>query len=268
MNSLKVFVLLFFIIGCTASKVVPLKNAHAHNDYEHKRPLFDALDNHFISVEADVYLINNELYVSHEPPEHLDALKTLEALYLKPLQKKISDNKGLVYKEQKGFFYLMIDFKSEAASSYLKLKQILKNYEDIICLVRNGKEESNKPVKIVVTGTKGRPFDQILADEPKYVSIDGRFNELGKGISFEVMPYISENYRNYLSYSGEGNPSVDDISTVTEMVEATHSEGKKLRFWASPDKPKVWQFLLDNQVDLVNTDSLPKFKDYMAKRKY
>src|SRR5436190_12307328 len=31
----------------------PLPQLHAHNDYEHKRPLFDALDHGFCSVEAD-----------------------------------------------------------------------------------------------------------------------------------------------------------------------------------------------------------------------
>lgn len=267
MNSLKVFVLLFFIIACVSNNVVPLKNAHAHNDYEHEQPLFDALDNHFISVEADVYLIDNELYVSHELPEYLDTTRTLESLYLKPLKNQINYNKGDVYKGHKGFFYLMIDIKSDASSSYIKLKQILKKYEDIICVVRNGNEESDKPIKIVVSGMKGRPFDQILADEPKFVSLDGRFKELGMGISSEVMPYISENYKNYLSYSGEGNPSIDDINTVKKMVEATHNEGKKLRFWASPDNPKVWKFLLDNNVDLINTDSLRKFRNYMNGRK-
>lgn len=35
--------------------VVPLERAHAHNDYEHDRPLFDALDSGFKSVEADVF---------------------------------------------------------------------------------------------------------------------------------------------------------------------------------------------------------------------
>ena len=29
---------------------------HAHNDYEHPRPLFDALDQKFQSVEADIWL--------------------------------------------------------------------------------------------------------------------------------------------------------------------------------------------------------------------
>jgi hypothetical protein len=35
-----------------------LERAHAHNDYEHERPLFDALDHNFKSVEADIWLVN------------------------------------------------------------------------------------------------------------------------------------------------------------------------------------------------------------------
>ena len=34
-----------------------LERAHAHNDYEHPRPLFDALDHGFKSVEADIWLV-------------------------------------------------------------------------------------------------------------------------------------------------------------------------------------------------------------------
>ena len=33
-----------------------LMNMHAHNDYTHHRPLFDALDHGFASVEADIRL--------------------------------------------------------------------------------------------------------------------------------------------------------------------------------------------------------------------
>jgi hypothetical protein len=38
-----------------------LERAHAHNDYEHDRPLFDALSNDFKSVEADIWLVGGEL---------------------------------------------------------------------------------------------------------------------------------------------------------------------------------------------------------------
>src|SRR5438034_4524920 len=79
-----------------ATKVVPLSHGHAHNDYEHKRPLFDALDNGFCSVEADIYLVNGQLLVAHErfqaKPE-----KTLQSLYLDPLRERVKKNGGRVY---------------------------------------------------------------------------------------------------------------------------------------------------------------------------
>src|SRR5437660_742306 len=66
----------------------PLRRAHAHNDYEHPRPLFDALDHRFGSVEADVFLVDGRLLVAHDPTE-LDPTRTLEALYLDPLAERV-----------------------------------------------------------------------------------------------------------------------------------------------------------------------------------
>jgi len=39
----------------------PLPQAHSHNDYEQKRPLLEALDHGFCSVEADVFLVEGSL---------------------------------------------------------------------------------------------------------------------------------------------------------------------------------------------------------------
>ncbi|MEU9588105.1 hypothetical protein AB0D70_32420, partial [Streptomyces werraensis] len=44
----------------SAAGAQPLPRAHAHNDYEHDRPLLDALDHGFTSVEADIYLVDGE----------------------------------------------------------------------------------------------------------------------------------------------------------------------------------------------------------------
>ena len=41
--------------------VTPLLHAHAHNDYEHQRPLYDALDHGYCSVEADIFLVADKL---------------------------------------------------------------------------------------------------------------------------------------------------------------------------------------------------------------
>src|SRR5262245_1989348 len=63
-----------------ASQVTPLINAHAHNDYEHAHPLFDALDQGFASVEADIYPVDGELLVGHNRRD-LKPERTLESLY-------------------------------------------------------------------------------------------------------------------------------------------------------------------------------------------
>ena len=45
-----------------------LTNAHSHNDYEQEKPLFHAIKLGFASIEVDLWLIDEELYVSHNRP--------------------------------------------------------------------------------------------------------------------------------------------------------------------------------------------------------
>src|SRR6266550_2676687 len=67
----------------------PLAHAHAHNDYEHARPLMDALDRGFCSVEADVWLVNGQLLVAHDLKDARPD-RTLQALYLDPLRARVA----------------------------------------------------------------------------------------------------------------------------------------------------------------------------------
>ena len=66
----------------------PLTNVHAHNDYEHTRPLLDALQHGFCSVEADVHLVDGQLLVAHSRLD-VNPGKTLQALYLDPLRERV-----------------------------------------------------------------------------------------------------------------------------------------------------------------------------------
>ncbi len=234
-------------------------NGHAHNDYEHINPLYDAIENGFMSVEADVHLVNDNLFVSHDLPEELNPNLTLEELYLKPLRDIIKRNKGSVYQNYSGPFYLFIDFKTQANPSYEKLKKILSGYLPIISVIKGGGEQVGA-VTILITGN--RPVNEILKDEPKLVRIDGRPGDLNKNIPATIMPVISDNYSNYISWNGEGIISEKELSKLVELVETTHDQNRKLRLWASPDNENVWGFLLENGIDLVNTDHLEKFRAY------
>src|ERR687898_3160750 len=145
-------VLTSFTVG--AADVKPLPQAHAHNDYEHKRPLLDALDHGFTGVEADIWLVDGKLLVAHEEA-HLKPERTLEALYLEPLKKRVAENGGRVYPESDGFT-LLIDIKTEGEPTYKALAEVLSKYADVLTVVRDGKVQTGA-VTAVVSGN--RPKD-------------------------------------------------------------------------------------------------------------
>jgi hypothetical protein len=254
--------LLFFVAVFLISdrgkeiKVIP---GHAHNDYENERPLLEAIENGFISVEVDVHLMEDNLYVSHDLPQELLSQLTLEKLYLDPLKDHIEKNNGFVYPSYSGVFYLMIDFKSPAEPTYDKLKTILSRYRSILTVIQNGVEEKG-PVKIFISGN--RPIDAILQDDPKLAGIDGRPGDLVKNIPVSVMPVVSDNYFNILRWNGNGEINKVELEKLKSLVQNTHAQNKKLRLWASPDNPAVWKFLLDNGLDMINTDELKGFQQF------
>lgn len=242
----------------------PLPNAHAHNDYEHKRPLFEALDNGFTSVEADIWLIDGELYVSHYKPRRKKAARTLRNLYLKPLQNHIAANGGRVYPGYSDYFYLMIDFKTRGDSTWQVLKKQLREFESILSQASGHTEEHNKPVKIFISGN--RPVEQILAEDDKIAALDGRPQELGKGIPSAAMPVVSDNYSKFLTWKGNGPVPTEELQQLRRFIASAHAEGKKVRLWATPDTPTLWDFLADEGVDLINTDKLPELNQFLLNR--
>src|SRR5215831_8197157 len=95
-NRFSILTPLALAASCLAAEPTPLIHTHAHNDYEHKRPLFDALEHGFCSVEADIYLVDGKLLVAHNPWQVKPNL-TLQSLYLDPLRERVKKNGGRVY---------------------------------------------------------------------------------------------------------------------------------------------------------------------------
>src|SRR5262245_6399671 len=102
--------------GASAASPVPLQQAHAHNDYEHERPLLDALSFGFCSVEADIHLVKGELLVAHDLSRAKPG-RTLQTLYLEPLRERARANGGRVYPGGPEFT-LLIDLKTDWQTTY------------------------------------------------------------------------------------------------------------------------------------------------------
>ncbi|MVM31974.1 histidinol-phosphatase [Spirosoma sp. HMF4905] len=244
------------------ASVVALPNAHAHNDYEQSRPLWDALDNGFASVEADVHLIDDTLYVAHDRPAFKNPASTLENLYLKPLADRIKQNGGRVLTNYAGPFYLMIDAKTNADSTYLALEKLLQRYRSVLT---TGNQSKNQTGIVTVVLSGNRPMATVVKAKERLLTLDGRPADLGKGYNSAVMPLISDSYPNQLSWRGKGDIPADEFQKLRQLVDRVHKEGKKLRLWASPEDPVVWVKLREAGVDFISTDQLVLARDFLLK---
>ena len=257
------FVMLFLRSSINGQTPVALPNAHAHNDYEHNRPLFDALEQGFTSLEADVHLIEGQLFVVHDRPAKTAGVPTLADLYLEPLRQVISRNGGQVYSGYDGPFLLMIDIKTGAEPTYAALQPILERYADILTRVEN---DSLYPGPVTVFLSGNRPIKTVVAQTTRWVGIDGRPPDLGKGYSPELMPVISDRYSKHFKWKGKGPMPKKEWAHLQNLVTQAHAEGKKVRFWASPENPMVWKTLLRGGADLINTDQLVELREFLLAR--
>lgn len=251
--------LLVWCVGCVQAQVKPLARAHAHNDYEHQRPLLDALDAGFCSVEADVYLVDDDLWVAHDP-EDLKSSRRLTNLYLDPLLKRARAHSGRIYPNGPEF-HLMIDFKSEAEKTYHALRNILKDYREI--LTEYGPDGvQQKAVTIVISGN--RPTELLASESSRLAFIDGRFIDMDANTTPpDLIPWISENWKNHFEWNGRGIMSVEEVMKLERMILKAHAQGRKIRFWSTPETGAFWRKAHAMGMDFINTDRLKRLRSIL-----
>jgi glycerophosphoryl diester phosphodiesterase len=249
------------VLACAAGPT-PLPRAHAHNDYEHPRPLLDALDHGFCSVEADIFLTKAGLLVAHDPI-NLRTERTLEALYLDPLRERVKQHGGHVYANDAPF-YLMIDVKTDADTTYRALEAVLERYADMLTVTRDGKVEPNA-VTVILSGNRAQKL--IAAQSVRYVGIDGRPEDLDRNSPADLVPWISARWGSLFSWGGEGPMPADQKEKLNTLVRRAHDQGRKVRFWATPEKPELWNVLVAADVDFINTDRLDELRQLLSTQK-
>jgi glycerophosphoryl diester phosphodiesterase len=237
--------------------VVPLLHAHAHNDYERPRPLLDALAQGFCSIEADVHLVNGKLLVAHDlkgtKPE-----RTLEALYLEPLRQRAQQNGGRIYRNGPTIM-LLVDVKSDAAPTYLVLDQVIKQYADLLTRFENTPTE--KAVTVIISGNRAR--DLVAKQKIRYAALDGRLTDLEAADGPGIIPLISDDWKAHFKWRGEGALPSDEEQKLRKIVTQAHSQGRKVRFWGTPDRVEFWKALSSAGVDLINADDLSGLRTFL-----
>jgi hypothetical protein len=253
--------------GCGVELGEPHDAAHAHNDYEHERPLNDALSHGFTSVEADVWLVDGELLVAHDLVD-VDPAKTLESLYLDPLEDLTRGRDRSVYPGWDGSLQLLIDIKSDGESTYAAVDEALAEHERMMTRSVHGRVRTG-PVTAVISGN--RPLATMQAQAVRYAFYDGRSGDLGSGLPASLIPLVSDNWTKLFTWQGEGEMPAAERERLRAFVDQAHAAGYRVRFWATPDQPgaareAMWTELADAGVDHINTDDLAGLDDYLSAR--
>ncbi|MEV0173906.1 phosphatidylinositol-specific phospholipase C/glycerophosphodiester phosphodiesterase family protein [Streptomyces sp. NPDC050803] len=243
----------------------PLWRAHAHNDYEHPRPLLDALDHRFGSVESDIFLVGDQLLVAHDP-EDLDPSRTLESLYLDPLAARVRANHGSVYRGYRKPLQLLIDIKTEGSSTYLELDRHLKRYKHLFTTYAHGRVFPG-PVTAVISGDRAARVP-MEAQTVRRAFYDGRLADLGSAAPASFIPLISDNWTRNFTWLGAGAFPDAERQKLHAIVHAAHTRGQRVRFWATPDLPgperdALWTELIAADVDHLNTDDLAGLEAFL-----
>ncbi|KOU63438.1 hypothetical protein ADK57_21420 [Streptomyces sp. MMG1533] len=246
----------------------PLWRAHAHNDYEHPRPLLDALDHRFSSVEADIYLVGDQLLVAHDPVD-LDPNRTLESLYLDPLAARVRANHGSVYRGYRKPLQLLVDIKTEGSSTYLELDRHLRRYKHLFTTYAHGRVLPG-PVTAVISGDRAARTP-MEAQTVRRAFYDGRLADLGTSAPASFVPLISDNWTLNFTWLGVGAFPDAERQKLRTIVRTAHSRGQRVRFWATPDlagpaRDALWAELLAAGVDHLNTDDLAGLEAFLDAR--
>jgi hypothetical protein len=262
MKTQAVFVLIIlFTMSEVFSQTLQFKGGHSHNDYYQNKPLFNAIDNGMVSIEADVFLQNGELLTGHTIQE-LKSSRSLVSLYLQPLSEMIVGSGNF------NPIVLMIDIKKDGEAVYRVLKEILKPYQHILTHYTNDSIEKRQ-VTIILSGA--RPIELIKNENDRYVFLDGRISDLENKELSHVFPLISDDWKSHFSWNGKGKMPEYEIIKLKNIVNECHNQNKMIRFWGTTNKnpynENVWKALMEVNVDLIGSDCPHCLKLIMMKNK-
>lgn len=265
---------------------------HSHNDYWRRVPLYSAISAGCISVEADIWLFEEELYVGHDTAS-LTRNRTLHSLYINPLIDILShqnpttsfypqENTGLA-----GVFdtspsqslVLLIDFKTSGKTLWPYLLSALQPLRERGYLTHlNHTQIIHGPITVV--GTGNTPFNLVASEESNPhldVFFDAPLDEIGathggseisNGLDqneqqrsntasdlYTTMNsyYASVSFHKVFGDLSGGKFSDEQLALLRGQILGAQRRGLKARYWDLP----YWPIGLRNHVwDVLVTEGV------------
>jgi hypothetical protein len=146
---------------------------------------------------------------------------------------------------------------------------MLAEYRNIITSFSSS-GRSDKAIIVYVSGN--RPRALMESESLRYAGYDGRLTDLQSDAPATLIPIISDRWSSHFSYKGSGLMPEKEQQKLKTIIQTAHKKGRIVRFWATPDGPSperqnLWRILLNNGVDLLNTDDLLGLQKFLLQYK-
>jgi len=205
-------------------------------------------------VEADVWLRDGEIIVSHDPSV---GRGRLEDLYLIPLQERV-DRLGSVYGDGRPF-YLWIDLKESRPALTDALHALLKRYSMLTTFTDEAVVE--RPVIAILTGD----------EKAKARYTDGHRLRLACRDSNQFGPCDPFADRRWTWYAlpwdavvgGDERRQCVAYSRLRAIVDKVHQLGRRVRLYDVPERREAWTAALGAGVDLISADHISSFRSFL-----
>lgn len=236
---------ILLLIQLTAS-IAFAQKIHSHNDYAKARPFLNAYEQKADFIEADIWLQNGKLVVSHDKPG--PQAPTLDSLYLQPIVRLFRQFKDKPSADRDYTFNLVVDVKDNPTEILPLLISLLEQNLPVFNRAANP-----KAIQVIISGN--RPKIPNYFDYP-LLQFDGRPSEVYDEETLQRIALISDNFQLYSHWDGNGELSDEDREKLKRVIKRAHNDKKPIRFWAIPDTPNAWKQLKKLGVDVINTDKV------------
>lgn len=225
--------------------------AYAHNDYENRRPLSEALEIGLRGIEADVFLVNGTLRLGHDRSS-AERGRTLEEVYLEPIRALV-DRCGTLTADRRPFL-IAIELKEKSQPTYSALLAALTRYRSVFAIPFSG---TSAPVEVVLVGWHP-PARTLRIDRDGLVRLQRRILQPDHPRSVgsdEWVRLISVDYGKTMGRQWASQQHRRRwLATLREIKRAAPE--KLLRVHNVPAEGTIYAALLDAGVDLIGTKNL------------
>lgn len=223
-----------------------LPGAHSHNDETRARPLDEALELRFASIEVDVLFYEGDLLAAHDL---FTIAGGFEALYLEPLQARV-DARGSVYGDGAPLV-LWIDLKSDDAVVREHVHDALARTPAVadgaLAVILTG-DAVSKQAYVAEHGEDAlacRDADAVRDDDPP---LDEDPALCAYAVDFRA--HVDD------AWDGAGEAPARVREGLAALVDAARAKGRPLRMWGAPDTEASWTAQKEAGVDFVGADDL------------